>query len=92
MKKIIVACGGAVATSTVAANKVRKLCELNGIDVEITQTRMSEIDSIYEAYDLIITTARIDKDYGVAYVNGIAFLTGINIEQTEQKILEILTK
>lgn len=44
-KKIIVACGGAVATSTIAANKVVELCKENGIDVEICQIRISEIAS-----------------------------------------------
>lgn len=91
MKKIIVACGGAVATSTVAANKIQDLCTSNGIQVEIYQTRMSEIDSIYEGYDLIVTTARLEKDYGIPYVNGIPFLTGINVEKAEQDILEILS-
>ena len=32
-KKVIVACGGVVATSTIAANKVVELCKKNGIDV-----------------------------------------------------------
>ena len=31
MKRILVACGGAVATSTVAADRVRELCRTNGI-------------------------------------------------------------
>lgn len=44
-KKVIVACGGAVATSTVAANAVVNLCKENGIDVEICQCRISEIAS-----------------------------------------------
>lgn len=91
MKKIIVACGGAVATSTVAANKIKELCDNNGIKVEINQTRMSEIGSIYKGYDLIVTTARLDKDYGVPYVNGISFLTGVNVEKAEADILKILS-
>lgn len=92
MKKIIVACGGAIATSTVASNKIKELCEDNGIRVEINQVRMTEIDSIYEGYDLIVTTAPIDKDYGIPYVNGIPFLTGLNVTESENKILDILGK
>ena len=34
-KKVIVACAGAVATSTMAAAKIKELCKKNGIDVEI---------------------------------------------------------
>ena len=66
MKKIIVACGGAVATSTVAADAIRDLCAQNGIKAEVTQMR------------------------DVPYVNGMAFLTGINKEATEEKILSYL--
>lgn len=90
MKKVIVACGGAVATSTVAANGIRELCKANGIDVEILQIRMSEIESSLEGVDLIVTTMRIKRDYGLPYVNGMAFLTGINKEETEEKILGYL--
>ncbi|GBU10426.1 PTS galactitol transporter subunit IIB [Erysipelotrichaceae bacterium] len=89
-KKIIVACGGAVATSTVAANAIKNLCESNGILCEINQIRMSEIESICQGYDLIVTTARMDKNFGVPYVNGISFLTGINKDKIEKEILTIL--
>lgn len=90
MKKVIVACGGAVATSTVAANGIKELCKANGIDVEILQIRMSEIESSLQGIDLIVTTMRIKRDYGLPYVNGMAFLTGINKEETEKKILGYL--
>lgn len=90
MKKIIVACGGAVATSTVAANGIRELCKANAIDVEILQIRMSEIESSLDGVDLIVTTMRIKKDFGVPYVNGMSFLSGINKEATEEKILDYL--
>ena len=63
-KKVIVACGGAVATSTVAANAVVDLAKENGIDVEIAQVRISEIESNLPA-DLIVTTSKVkqSKDF-----------------------------
>lgn len=91
MKKVIVACGGAVATSTVAANAIRELCKENGVDVDILQIRMSEIESNLDGVDLVVTTMRVKKEFGgVPYVNGMAFLTGINKEATEEKILSHL--
>lgn len=90
MKKIIVACGGAVATSTVAANAIKELCQNNNISVEIMQMRMTEIESNLDGVDLIVTTMRIKKDFGKPYVNGMPFLSGINKESTEEKILEYL--
>ncbi len=91
-KKIIVACGGAVATSTVAAEAVRALCRDNGIDAEVQQMRIVEIESSLEGVDLVITTMRIKPTFDTPYVNGMCFLTGIKREATEAKILEILGK
>lgn len=89
-KKVIVACGGAVATSTIAANKIVELCQEHNIDVEICQIRISEIESHLEGASLIVTTTRIKRDYGVPYVAGISFISGIGEEQTQEEVLEIL--
>lgn len=90
MKKIIVACGGAVATSTVAADAIRELCANNGIAADVVQMRVIEIENNLDGVDLVVTTMRIKTDFGVPYVNGMAFLTGINKEATEEKILSYL--
>ena len=89
-KKVIVACGGAVATSTIAAEKIRELCKKNGIDIEICQIRISEIESNLTDVSLIVTTTRLKQDYGVPYVPGLSFITGIGTEQTENAILNVL--
>lgn len=90
MKKIIVACGGAVATSTVAADAIRELCKNNGIKAEVVQMRVIEIANNLNDVDLVVTTMRIKPDFDIPYVNGMAFLTGINKEATEEKILSYL--
>ena len=72
-KKVIVACGGAVATSTVAANAVVDLAKENGIDVEIAQVRISEIESNLPA-DLNVTTSKVKRDYGVPLITGMPFI------------------
>lgn len=41
MKKVLVACGGAVATSTVAANKIKELLKANNIDASVEQCRFN---------------------------------------------------
>ncbi len=89
-KKIIVACGGAVATSTVAADAIRELCKDKGIDAEVQQMRIIEIESSLDGVDLVVTTMRIKPTFSTPYVNGMAFLTGINKEKTEQQILDVL--
>lgn len=88
-KKVIVACGGAVATSTIAANKVVELCKENGIDVEICQIRISEIASNLPA-DLIVTTSKVRRDYGVPLITGMPFISGIGVDKTKTSILKVL--
>lgn len=88
-KKVIVACGGAVATSTIAANKVVELCKNNGVDVEICQVRISEIASNLPA-DLIVTTSKVKRDFGVPLITGMPFISGVRVEKTEASILKVL--
>ncbi|MBP1041059.1 PTS galactitol transporter subunit IIB [Vagococcus sp. BWB3-3] len=90
-KRIIVACGGAIATSTVAANAIRELLKANGIDGEVKQTRITELESEKDGADLIVTTAKVKKEFGVPVVHGVAFISGIGIEKVEQQILDALT-
>jgi PTS system galactitol-specific IIB component len=90
MKKIIVACGGAVATSTVAANLIRELAKKHQIDAEVVQYRISELESQKEGADLIVTTGRFKKDIGIPVLQGTAFISGIGVEALEEKILAVI--
>lgn len=90
MKKVIVACGGAVATSTIAAKKIKDLCAQEGIAIEICQIRISEIESNLDGTSLIVTTSKLKRDYGVPYVSGLSFISGIGEAETEQTILRVL--
>lgn len=89
-KKVIVACGGAVATSTIAANKIMELCREHGIDVEICQVRISEIESCLNGASLIVATTKIKRDYGIPYLPGISFISGIGEAETKEAVLKIL--
>ncbi len=89
-KKVIVACGGAVSTSTIAANKVVELCKKNGIDVEICQIRISEIESNLSGAVLIVPTSKVKRDYGIPVITGMPFISGVGVEKTEAAILKVL--
>lgn len=86
-KRVIVACGGAVATSTVAANRIVELCQKEGIEVEIVQCRVSEISAKCQNVDLIVTTSRVTKNYGIPLETGMPFVSGIGAEEAGRKIL-----
>jgi PTS system galactitol-specific IIB component len=89
-KKIIVACGGAVATSTVAANAVIALCKENGITFELVQCRVSEIGSHIDGASVIVATSKVTKDYGVPFVSGMPFISGVGVDKAKADILSAL--
>ncbi|NBI42441.1 PTS galactitol transporter subunit IIB [[Haemophilus] felis] len=90
-KKIIVACGGAVATSTLAAEEIRELCEEHHIPLELVQCRVNEIDTYLDDADLICTTSKVTRDFGgIPLVHGMPFVSGVGIDELKEKILTIL--
>lgn len=92
MKKILVACGTGMATSTMISEKIRNIMEEAGIDCTITQCILSEIRSNAANVDVVVTSMKIDEEYGIPVLLGTAFLTGMNEEETKNKLLEILSE
>lgn len=91
MKRILVACGNGIATSTVVATKVRQFLEEQGIQVETTQTKLMEVPGKVQGYDLLVTTGQFEGQTGdVPVVKGMPILTGIGADQTLQEILNYL--
>lgn len=90
-KTVIVSCGTAIATSTVAAKAIEAACKEAGIDVITKQCKASEI-SVYleQGADLIVTTSQMRFDPGIPVVKGLPFLTGIGIDAVVKEILDIL--
>ncbi|MCF6461375.1 PTS sugar transporter subunit IIB [Clostridium sp. Cult3] len=90
MKKVIVACGAGLATSTMIREKIETLLEENNIQCEIVQSTLNGIPSVLDNANLIITTMNVDEDYGVPLIQGSAFLTGINEDVVSDKVISIL--
>ena len=90
-KTVIVSCGTAVATPTVAAKAIEDACKEAGISVKTKQCKAAEI-KIYvdQGADLIVTTTQLRYDPGIPVINGLAFLTGIGKEKVIQQILDVL--
>lgn len=90
MKRILVACGTAVATSTVVANKLEEMLRARGIDVAIDQCKASEVPSKAGAYDVIVSTTEVDDARGKPLVRTLSFLTGIGVEDDVERIAQLL--
>lgn len=90
-RKIIVACGGAVATFTMAAEEIKELCQNYNIFFELIQCWVNEIETYMDGVHLICTTAKVDCSFGdILLVYGMLFIFGIGIEALQNKILTIL--
>ena len=90
-KRVLIACGNGVATSTVVADKVKKYCAEQGVSIAVTQCRMIELHSKANDYDLVVTSGKFsDPDISTPCIMAISLLTGINEQATLQKIVDAL--
>ena len=89
MKKVIVACGTGMATSSIISEKVREILDKNDIQYTLSQVQLSELE-MYKGADLFITSMKLQEDYGLPVVVGTPFLIGIGEDEATQKILDIL--
>ena len=92
MKRILVACGTAVATSTVVAKKLEERLKARGIGVVIDQCKAMEVGAKAPAYDLIVSTTEIDDAKGKPHIRTLSFLTGVGIDADVEKIVELLSR
>lgn len=89
MKKIIVACGSGVATSQTVASKVTRLLkEKNLNDIKIEVVDLKSVDTHIKSSAAYIAITKIEKEYPIPVINGIAFLTGMNMDLELQKIID----
>ncbi|MGI6229869.1 MAG: PTS sugar transporter subunit IIB [Tractidigestivibacter sp.] len=90
-KRVLVACGNGVATSTVVASKVKDYCAQKGINIQVTQCKMLELHGKANDYDLVITSGKFsDPDIKTPIIMAINLLTGINEQATLDKIVDAL--
>lgn len=90
MKKILVACGTAIATSTVVAKKLQEALEKRGLAVKIDQCKASEVPAKAASYDLIVSTTEVGDTKGKPLVRTVSFLTGVGVDADVQKIAKHL--
>ena len=91
MKKVIIACGSGVATSTLIASKVGEVLEKHGIQARVVQCSVNEVDGHVDGADLVVTSVgRLEVKGDVPIVLGLSYLTGMGTEATDAEIARIL--
>lgn len=92
MKRILVACGAGVATSTAVIHKLSKLLDDNGFKGQYTliQCKVTEVPAKSQDADLCVATTMAGEVH-CPFVSGIAFLTGRGLEAVEKEIIHQLS-
>jgi len=88
--KVVVACGTAIATSTHVAVRLKELLEERGIKITTVQARVSEVPSMVEGACAVVATAQVPYDLDVPVISGLAFLTGVGLEEVVDRIEDVI--
>ncbi len=89
-KKVLVACGAGIATSTVVTNRVERILKENGINAEVEQIKISEAKGKQKGADLLVSTTILPTTYDIPSIIAISYISGINQEATDKKIIDAL--
>lgn len=90
MKRVIVACGSGVATSQTVASKVQRLLKERNIPAQVDAVDIKSIDMYIKTAAVYISITKPEKEYPIPVCNGIAFLTGVGMENELQKVIDAL--
>ncbi len=88
--RVLVACGGGIATSTFAAAEIEKIAQEIGVDIAITKHPLADVVAIAKDYDVCFVTSRYSQDIGTPIVQVNGLITGIGEEEAIGKIKQIL--
>lgn len=93
MKRILLACGMGVATSTVVVNRLTEAMKERGLagTYMATQCKIAEVPTKADDYDFVIATTRV-PEVGVPVINGVPLLTGIGAAKIWDDVAELIRK
>ena len=85
-KKVLIACGAGIATSTIVVSRVEELIKKHNLDVDIKQIKIAEDASLQNESDLIVSTTILTTTYTIAT----NYIMGIGEEELDEEILSHL--
>ena len=94
MKKLLIMCGSGIATSTVAAGKVKQWLKDNNLEdeVKIYQSKIAEEVNHIDDYDAVITTTTVPDNIKDKVIFGLPLLTNMGIDQMWDQLKNELEK
>ena len=88
--RVLVACGGGIATSTFAATEIAKIAKEHKIPVSISKSPLQDVEAIAKDFDICFTTTKFSKEVGTEIVGVNGLITGIGEDETIDLIVEKL--
>lgn len=89
-KRLLVACGAGIATSTVVMNRIEQLLKEHKLDVDLQQIKIVEAKALQKDADLIVSTTILPTTYEIPAIVATAYITGIGMDEIDQKIINYL--
>jgi Phosphotransferase system, galactitol-specific IIB component len=92
MKTILAACGVGYSSSTIITERLKDLLERNDLSdqVRLQQATLNEVPNLIDSVDIVITSSMVSGEYPIPVFSGVPFLSGIGMEELENKVLEAL--
>lgn len=89
-KRVLIACGAGIATSTIVVSKVEELVKKHNLDVDIKQIKIAEAAGLQNEADLIVSTTILPTTYSIPSIIATNYIMGIGEEELDEEILNHL--
>lgn len=91
-KRILIACGSGIVTSTIARKKIKELLDAHGYkgSYEIAQVPLSTAPEKSKDCDFMVATAIHPSELSCPFVDGTPYLTGTGENATNEQILHLM--
>lgn len=94
--RVLIACGGGIATSSFAASEIEQIAKEANVSVELHKDRIVNVPLVADDYDLCCVTAKYSQDIGIPLIQISGLIIGINEdkvrEEIKNKLIEIANK
>ena len=87
--EILVACGSGIATSSVAAEAIKKICSDANIPINLHKGQIQNIESLSKDVDVIMTTMNYKKQIDKPVIKVFGLISGINQDEIANEIVTI---
>jgi PTS system galactitol-specific IIB component len=93
-KTILVSCGTGIATSTMAATKLREMLKKRGFLIHAATCKSTEVAGKIRTNrpDAIVSTTKLTLEGNVKVFSGVPLLTGVGANDLVNSIVEYLSE